>query len=156
MAIQHGIYVEYKAGNQLGMTPESNASLQDIAAKYPDTRTAVARDTDNALWLRYGILQPRSHFEMQLNLAKRGIKVIGLERKENGTPSSSSQSTPRAVHRTPVTVRRTAFTLNESTPPTGIDKRDNPVPVPASALAQGINQHYIKPFVLVNVSGFLV
>ncbi|CAJ0596915.1 unnamed protein product [Cylicocyclus nassatus] len=147
MAIQHGIYVEYKTGTQLGMTPESNASLQDIAARYPDTRTAVARDTDNALWLRYGILQPRSHFEMQLNLAKRGIKVIGMDPKENGTPN---QSTPRGGLR-PIMARRSAFTLNDSPSPPGLMRRDDsPAFTSASALAQGINQHYIKPFVLVN------
>ncbi|RCN29070.1 zinc finger, C2H2 type [Ancylostoma caninum] len=168
MAIQHGIYVEYKAGTHTGVAPESNASLQDIAARVPDTRSAVARDTDNALWLRYGLLQPRSHFDMQLKLAKkyvdcslysfagmvfgsRGIKVIGMDRKENGTPSSSSHGSSR-VQRTPVTVKRTAFTLNDSSPPIGMDRRDDASPIPTSALAQGINQHYIKPFVLVNVS----
>ncbi|EYC19915.1 hypothetical protein Y032_0023g778 [Ancylostoma ceylanicum] len=150
MAIQHGIYVEYKAGAHTGVAPESNASLQDIAARVPDTRSAVARDTDNALWLRYGLLQPRSHFDMQLKLAKKGIKVIGMDRKENGGPSPSSHNSPRVAQRTPVTVRRTAFTLNDSSPPIGMDRGDDGAPIPASALAQGINQHYIKPFVLVN------
>ncbi|CAJ0597543.1 unnamed protein product [Cylicocyclus nassatus] len=36
--------------------------------------------------------QPRSHFEMQLNLAKRGIKVIRKDSKESGTPNQSTPS----------------------------------------------------------------
>lgn len=74
-----------------------------------------------------------------------------MDRKENGTPSPTSQGSPRLMQRNPVIARRTAFTLNDSSPPVGVDRRDDAAPVPASALAQGINQHYIKPFVLVNV-----
>lgn len=53
-------------------------SLQDLASRYPDTRSAVARDTDNALWLRYGVLQPKTQFDMQLKLARKYVPTVDL------------------------------------------------------------------------------
>ncbi|VDP43353.1 unnamed protein product, partial [Heligmosomoides polygyrus] len=122
-------------------------SLQDLASRYPDTRSAVARDTDNALWLRYGVLQPKTQFDMQLKLARKGIRVASLDNKI----TSASPSTPRNIQpRTTGQVRRTAFpTLENMSPKPAMEAKEEQSPLPIHS-TQGLNQHYIKPFVLVN------
>ncbi|KAK6022604.1 hypothetical protein OSTOST_11685 [Ostertagia ostertagi] len=178
MAIQHGVYVEYKNITQaLGCTSECNASLQELASRYPDTRSAVARDTDSALWLRYGVLQPKTQFDMQLKLAmkwvspaemtlkefvgirSRGIRVTGVERKD-GTAAGGIQNTPRNLQRNAVQARRTAFpALDNMTPKPVAEVKDDQRQMgqqqtPTSN--QNLTQHYIKPFVLVNHTKFKV
>ncbi|KAK5977945.1 hypothetical protein GCK32_001972 [Trichostrongylus colubriformis] len=150
MALQHGIYVEYKnIAPTTGCTSESNASLQELASRYPDTRSAVARETDSALWLRYGVLQPKTQFDMQLKLAMKGIRVTGVERKDGQTAGSGAQSTPRSMQRNTVQVRRTALPTMENTMSRpGAEVKDDQRQT--STPNQGLTQHYIKPFVLVN------
>ncbi|VDL64634.1 unnamed protein product [Nippostrongylus brasiliensis] len=146
MAIHHGVHVEYRNGKQGGFTFESDASLQELASRYPDQRSAVSRDTDNALWLRYGVLQPKSQFDMQLKLAKKGIRVTSLERKDS--PGSTLDVARRGgVHRNNIYVRHTTFPpLEPKTVADALNKDHQP----SVQVAQGINQQYIKPFVLVN------
>uniref|UniRef100_A0A7I5E9J3 C2H2-type domain-containing protein n=2 Tax=Trichostrongylidae TaxID=6315 RepID=A0A7I5E9J3_HAECO len=152
MAIQHGIYVEYKNVTQtVGSVSECNASLQELASRYPDLRSAVARDTDTALWLRYGVLQPKTQFDMQLKLAMKGIRVTGVDRKDKAqSPSGGNAQNAKNAPRYPIQARRTSFppVLENmaSKPVTEVkdDQRQTGSP------SQGLSQHYIKPFVLVN------
>ncbi|KJH50352.1 zinc finger, C2H2 type [Dictyocaulus viviparus] len=168
MAIQHGIYVEYKLSNQSGCEdlqrntlPSSNfngddgvfiehdVSLQDISSRPFDNRSHVARDTDNALWLRNGHLQPRSHFDIQLKLAKRSSNMPVVE-KNNISQTNSSQNVFRTSDRLTTQSQRTAFPSLEK-----VASKPSPVNgehqhASFSVSSKGLNQQYIKPFVVVN------
>ncbi|KAK6057121.1 zinc finger, C2H2 type [Cooperia oncophora] len=158
MAIQHGVYVEYKSVTQTtACVSESNASLQELASRYPDTRSAVARETDSALWLRFGLLQPKTQFDMQLKLAMKGIRVSGADRKDGQASGGSTQSTPRNIQRDSIQVPDdhvipaievvSLFKSRHKNPKE--DQRSSSQPqTPTSN--QNLTQHYIKPFVLVN------
>ncbi|KAK6053967.1 zinc finger, C2H2 type, partial [Cooperia oncophora] len=131
-----------------------DASLQELASRYPDTRSAVARETDSALWLRFGLLQPKTQFDMQLKLAMKGIRVSGADRKDGQASGGSTQSTPRNIQRDSIQVRRTNFPalssiIQKPAQEPKEDQRSSSQPqTPTSN--QNLTQHYIKPFVLVN------
>lgn len=67
--------------------------------------------------------------------------------------TSASPSTPRNIQpRATGQVRRTAFpTLENMSPKPAMEAKEEQSPLPIHS-TQGLNQHYIKPFVLVNVS----